>query len=200
MRLMRVLTREVETPLPSYSPHGHMRLRVGLVGSHGRLYSMRRSHADDGGFAVRCARRVSPCRPHCVSPTVSPPLCLPHCVSLTVSLPPSLMRVVGVRCGAQDVSLTVSLSHCVSLTASLSPPLPHRLSLTASLPPCLPHCVSLTVSLPPPLMRVVGVRCGAQRRTTRRQLRRPARPEDTCRWTAAHARCGWTPSSPPQCR
>jgi hypothetical protein len=30
------LTREVETPLPSNSPHGHMILRVDLVGSHGR--------------------------------------------------------------------------------------------------------------------------------------------------------------------
>jgi hypothetical protein len=30
------LTREVETPLPSNSPHDHMILRVDLVGSHGR--------------------------------------------------------------------------------------------------------------------------------------------------------------------
>jgi hypothetical protein len=30
------LTREVETPLPSNSPHEHMILRVDLVGSHGR--------------------------------------------------------------------------------------------------------------------------------------------------------------------
>jgi hypothetical protein len=30
------LTREVETPLPSNSPHEHMILRVELVGSHGR--------------------------------------------------------------------------------------------------------------------------------------------------------------------
>jgi hypothetical protein len=30
------LTREVETPLPSNSPHDHMILRVELVGSHGR--------------------------------------------------------------------------------------------------------------------------------------------------------------------
>ena len=29
------LTREVETPLPSNSPHDHMILRVDLVGSHG---------------------------------------------------------------------------------------------------------------------------------------------------------------------
>ena len=31
------LTREVETPLPSNSPHGRMILRVDLTGSHGRL-------------------------------------------------------------------------------------------------------------------------------------------------------------------
>jgi hypothetical protein len=31
------LTREVETPLPSNSPHGHMILRVDLVGSRGAL-------------------------------------------------------------------------------------------------------------------------------------------------------------------
>jgi hypothetical protein len=30
------LTREVETPLPSNSPHDHMILRVDLEGSHGR--------------------------------------------------------------------------------------------------------------------------------------------------------------------
>jgi hypothetical protein len=30
------LTREVETPLPSNSPHDHMLLREDLVGSHGR--------------------------------------------------------------------------------------------------------------------------------------------------------------------
>jgi hypothetical protein len=30
------LTREVETPLPSNSPHDHMILRVDLVDSHGR--------------------------------------------------------------------------------------------------------------------------------------------------------------------
>jgi hypothetical protein len=30
------LTREVETPLPSHSPHDHMILRGDLVGSHGR--------------------------------------------------------------------------------------------------------------------------------------------------------------------
>jgi hypothetical protein len=30
------LTREVETPLPSNSPHDPMMLRVDLVGSHGR--------------------------------------------------------------------------------------------------------------------------------------------------------------------
>jgi hypothetical protein len=30
------LTREVESPLPSNSPHGHMILREDLVGSHGR--------------------------------------------------------------------------------------------------------------------------------------------------------------------
>jgi hypothetical protein len=30
------LTREVERPLPSNSPHDHMILRVDLVGSHGR--------------------------------------------------------------------------------------------------------------------------------------------------------------------
>jgi hypothetical protein len=30
------LTREVETPFPSNSPHGHMIWRVDLVGSHGR--------------------------------------------------------------------------------------------------------------------------------------------------------------------
>jgi hypothetical protein len=33
-------TREVETPLASNSPHGHMRLRVDLVGSHGRWKRM----------------------------------------------------------------------------------------------------------------------------------------------------------------
>jgi hypothetical protein len=31
------LAREVETPLPSNSPHGRMILRVDLTGSHGRL-------------------------------------------------------------------------------------------------------------------------------------------------------------------
>jgi hypothetical protein len=42
-------TREVETPLPSNSPHDHMILRVGLVDSHGRWASIartaRRPHA-----------------------------------------------------------------------------------------------------------------------------------------------------------
>jgi hypothetical protein len=34
--LVAHVTREVETPLPSNSPHDHMILRVDLVGSHGR--------------------------------------------------------------------------------------------------------------------------------------------------------------------
>jgi hypothetical protein len=90
-------------------------------------------HPDDASVGV----------PHCVSPTVSPPLCLPHCVSLTVS--PSLC-----------------LPHCVSPTVSPSLCLPHCVSPTVPLPPCLPHCVSPAMSPPlchPQLTRGIQWTC-----------------------------------------
>jgi hypothetical protein len=53
------LTREVETPLPSSSPHDHMILRVDLVGSHGRWKLGRFAECRHG---TRTFAQCAPCQ------------------------------------------------------------------------------------------------------------------------------------------